>query len=288
LGSRRFGAGLLAVTLFASGLAWAQALPGADAEQRKRLIEQKMKLVELLVNAPAAQGPAAGEAAERSRTQLANARQAVAAGNLDGAAQMLDEALRGLSRSNSRGAGDGGLSESAQRKQNDELREQIRTYRGAIKDLEKDSRQATAARKLLVRVDALTGEGESLAGEGRIGDAGRKFAEANKLAVEELSRLRAGQEVVLALKFETPADEYAYEQRRYASAEVLVASMLAEGRGEGDKRSQIDAWAGEARQLKGEAEALAAGQKHRQAIPVMEKAIAVLNRALQIMGVPVF
>jgi hypothetical protein len=40
--------------------------------------------------------------------------------------------------------------------------------------------------------------------------------------------------------------------------------------------------------LKGEAEVLAAGQKHRQAIPVMEKAIAVLNRALQIMGVPVF
>lgn len=277
---------LLAAGVLAAGLAWGQG--DSDAEQRKRLVEQKMRLVELLVNSPAAQAPAAAEAAERSKTLLGDARKAAAAGQFDNAAQLLDEAVRGLSRQGGRAGADASLSASAQRKQNDDLREQISTYRGAIRDLEKDPRQGAAARKLLVRVDALTAEGDGLAGEGRAGDAGRKYAEAYKVAVEELSRLRAGQEVVLALKFDTPADEFAYEQRRFASGEVLVASLLQEGRGEGEKRRQIDAWLGEARQIKGEGEALAGRRQYRDAIAMMEKASGVLNRALQLMGVPVF
>ncbi|NJD23793.1 MAG: hypothetical protein FIB06_00135 [Betaproteobacteria bacterium] len=283
---RRPRGAFLAAGLLAAGLAWGQG--DGDAEQRKRLVEQKMRLVELLVNSPAAQAPAAAEAAERSKALLGDARKAAAAGQFDNAAQLLDEAVRGLSRQGGRAGADASLSASAQRKQNDDLREQISTYRGAIRDLEKDARQGAAARKLLVRVDTLTAEGDGLAGEGRAGDAGRKYAEAYKVAVEELSRLRAGQEVVLALKFDTPADEFAYEQRRFASGEVLVASLLQEGRGEGEKRRQIDAWLGEARQIRGEGEALAGRRQYRDAIAMMEKASGVLNRALQLMGVPVF
>lgn len=279
--------GLAAACLLSVSLAMAQTEPGADNEQRKRLVEQKMRLVELLINSPAAKS-GSPEALDRSKSLLSDARQATNGGNFTDAARMLDEVLRNLSKSGKASGGEGSLSESAQRKQNDELREQIKTYRAAIKDLEKDAKQAPAARKLLLRVDALTAEGEGLAGENRHGDAGRKFGEAYRLAVEEISRMRAGQEVVMSLKFDTPADEFAYEQRRFASGEMLVASLIQEGRGEGDKRKMIDAWLNEARQTKHDGEAMASRREYREGIAAMEKATGLLNRALQIMGIPVF
>lgn len=270
------------------------SLAQTDPEQKKRLVEQKLKLVEMLIHSPAAGNASVGREAEapllieRSKALVDKAKEALKAGQFDAAALSLDEALRSVAKANSKLTGEDGLSQSAQKRQLADLEEQVGTYRAAIADLSRESRAGATTQPLLARIDALAEEGRKLAVAGHPGDASKKMAQAYKLAVEELSRLRAGQEVVMSLKFDSPADEFSYEQKRFQSNEILVGMMLAEGRAEGDKRPLIDGFMGEAAKLRDQALAQAQSRQHKEAVATMEKAQIQLNRALQAMGVPVF
>ncbi|MCB1890463.1 MAG: hypothetical protein KDH20_22855 [Rhodocyclaceae bacterium] len=275
-----------------AGGALAQGAP--SDEQRRRLIEQKLRLVEMLVNSPAAKSSAYGRDAEtpklveQGKALLDEARGALADGRLDEAAAALDQALKSASSASRRLKSEGGLSDSAQRKQLADMTEQVRTYRAALDDLRRDDKLADEATQVLMRVDGLAAEANKLSEAGRLGEANKHMADAYKIAVEELSRLRAGQEVVLSLKFDTPADEYAYEQKRFGSNQIMVDMMVGEGRAEGGRRQLVDRFVGEGQRLKREAEGLAESGKYTEAIASMEQATKQLNRALQSMGVPVF
>lgn len=290
----RFIAGPLAILLLVLtiGGRYALAQTAPDAEQQRRLAEQKLKLVDMLVNSPKAQASGTSKdvetaaLVERGKDLLKQAREALAAQRYADAAQALDEALRSVSKANSRSAD--GLSDSVQKQHLQDMTEQVASYRHSLAELVKDRGDASTAKTTLQRVDALADEGRKLAAAGRLGEANKKMAEAYKLEVEEVSRLRAGQEVVISLKFETPADEYIYEQKRFQSNEILVGMMIGEGRAEGDKRRLVDSFLKEAAKLKEDAVALAQSNRHKDAVATMEKAALQLNRALQSMGMPVF
>jgi hypothetical protein len=284
---QRLVAALLLLCVFAAPGARGQTAP--DPEQQRRLAEQKLKLVEMLVNSPAAQASSTSKDAEvaglveRGRELLKQARESLAAQRYPEAAQALDEALRSISKANSRNSG--GLSDSVQKQRLQDMSEQVTTYRASLAELAKNQ---SSAQTILQRVDALADESRKLAAAGRLGDANKKMAEAYKLEVEEISRLRAGQEVVMSLKFATPADEYAYEQKRFHSNEILVGMMIGEGRAEGDKRRLVDGFLNEAGRFKAAAIDQSINNNFKEAVSLMEKAVAQLNRALQTMGVPVF
>lgn len=269
--------------------------PDDGTEQRRRLIEQKIRLIDTLIRAPAAKGAGEGPEAdsraliEQGRHAVDDARKALADGHFDEAAKLADDALRSVSSASRRmSPGEGALPESAQRKSLQDLGDQVGMYRGSIDELARDPERGARAKALLGRVDGLTAESKQLAEAGRLGEAGKKMAEAYKIAVEELSRLRAGQEVLLSLKFDTPADEYAYEKKRFASNEIMVDMMVAEGRAAGDKRHLVDGFVEEGRRLGSLAEEQARTGRHAEAVKLMEQASAQLVRALQSMGVPVF
>jgi len=289
----RVPSGLSMIALLLAGSVLAQAPAGDDP--KRRLLEQKIKLMETLINSPAAKGAAYGREAEsallveQGKASLDAARNALAENRFDDAAKLLDEALKSASSASRKLSTDGaGLSDSALRKSLADLGEQVATYRLSIVELTRDAKAGAAAKALLDRIDILSAEAKQLAAGGRLGEANKKLADAYKLAVEEISRLRAGQEVVLALKFDTPADEYAYEQKRFASSEIMVEMMIGEGRAEGDQRRLVDGFVGEGRRMKTQAESHAQGGRYREAVAAMEKASTQLNRALQSMGVPVF
>lgn len=281
-------AALVAVAI--AGGALAQA-PAESPEQKRRLIEQKIRLVEMLIGSPAAKA-AAAESADllaQGRRSVDEARKALDEGQYDVATRLLDEALKSASSASRKLSADGGaLSESAQRKSLQDLGEQVAMYRRAVAELTGDGERGAAARALLARLDAMTGESARLAAGGGLGDASRKMADAYRLAVEELTRLRAGQEVVLSLNFASPADEYAYEKKRFASNEIMIDMMIGEGRAAGERRQLVDNFLDEGRKLGAAADAEAQAGRHAEAVKLMEKASAQLVRALQAMGVPVF
>jgi len=288
----RWGGGLIAALI--ATIVAAQA-PADSAEQKRRLIEQKIRLVEMLIKSPAARGAAqTGESEstaliEQGQRSLDEARKALTEERFDAATTLLDEALKSASTASRKLSATGGsLSESAQRKSLQDLADQVAMYRTSVTELTRDGQRAAEARDLLERIDALSGESQRLATGGRLGEANKKMAEAYRLAVEELTRLRAGQEVVLSLNFETPADEYAYEKKRYGSNEVMIEMMIGEGRAAGGRQQLVDGFVGEGRKLKAQADERAESGQYAEAVKLMEKASAQLTRALQAMGVPVF
>lgn len=274
--------------------AFALAQTPASDEQKRRLVEQKIKLVETLAASPAAKASAYGRESEmpslvaKAGQSIEAARAALAAERIDDAAKLVDEALKAVTAASRRLNAGAVLSDSAQRKSLQDLAEQVETYRASLVDLSKDPKDGSQVKETLVRLDALVSQARLFENSGRLGEANRKMAEAYKLAVDDISRLRHGQEVVMSLKFDSPAEEYAYEQKRFASNEIIVDMVIAEGKAEGDRRPVIDRFIGQARQLKREAEAEANANRYKEAVGVMEKATAQLVRALQLMGVPVF
>lgn len=292
---KRTGARLAALVLALSGLAlaWPAFGQATGEDMKRRLVEQKIKLLETLLDSPAARNAAFGREAEttllieKGTRAVDTARKALAEQRLDEATTALNEGMKSVSAVTRKSQG-ASLSESAQRKTYDDQSEQVATYRAAVDDLTRDPKSADAARALLVRIDTLSAEARQLAGGGRLGEANRKLAEAYKLATEELARLRQGQEVVMSLKFDTPADEYAYEAKRYGSNEIMVDMMVNDGKADGDRRRLVDKYMDEGRRLKREAESRAGAAQHREALSAMEKANDQMKRALQVMGVPVF
>lgn len=284
---------MLLIGWITPGLAQTTAPDGPA--QKRQLIEQKIRLLDTLVNSPAAKNAAAGSDPEsaaligKGRKSFEAARQAFADNRFDEASRLLDEALKSTSSASRKISPDGsGLSESAQRKSLADMAEQVASYRASVVELTRDGKVGASAKHLLGQIDALLSESKQLADAGRLGDANKKMASAYKLTVEEITKLRAGHEVVMSLKFNTPADEYIYEQKRYGSSLTMIDMMIGEGRADGQKRKLVDSFVAEGNRLRSLAEAEAGSQHHKEAVMLMEKAGGQLNKALQSMGIPVF
>jgi hypothetical protein len=266
----------------------------AETNQKLILAQQKAKLVETLINAPAiraAQESRNLEALaliEQSRQRLSQAGNAIDLARAEEAIEQLDEALRNLSKASSLLTSDKPGAGSALRKQFDEHASQIESYRRTLQDMMNTPQTATAARQLIVRIDGMVAEGRKLFDNGQHVEANKRMAATYKLAVEEISRLRDGQEVVMRLQFASPREEFDYEQKRYYSNEILIGMMIREDRATGEARNQVDTYLQGANAIKSEASGRAKAGDYAAAVKEMEKANLQLNRALQMMGVPVF
>ncbi len=263
-----------------------------EPQDRRRLVEQKIRLVEMLVATQAAKtstgdSKSSTERLEKGKSALALARNALNGNRLDEASQVLDDALRTTS-SQQQLPSAATLSADALRHTHQNLIEQVATYRASIEELIKQPKHRSEARKLIGNIDTKTAEAGRNAGSGDLAAANRQLSDAYQLAIAGLSRLRAGDEVVNSLNFATPAEEYAYEMRRFESNKILVGIMVSDGKAEGAQRNMVSDLEARGLQLRIEADGLARKGEHKEAVLRMEMAIGQLNRALQIMGVPVF
>lgn len=275
-------------------VAMAQVPDAVVGEQKKRLIDQKIRLLETLLNSPAAKSAvvdAPGESTSlvvHAQQIIAEARQHAAEGRYDVAGKAVDDAMKLVGKATRRQTSDTSFADSAQRKTYLDLSDQVATYRRSVVDLTRDSQLADAARALLIRVDLLVADATQLSAANRLGEANKKLADAYKLVTEDIARLRQGQQVVMSLKFDSPAEEFSYEEKRFGSNQIMVDMLIADGKADGDRRKLIDQFLAEAARLKREAEMHAQNGGHQDAVKAMERANGQLVRALQMMGVPVF
>lgn len=271
----------------------------ADAQQsaegqRRLVVEQKIRLMESLLAAPRARQVEASGPAEAqtlfagARRLLDAARGKLADKDYEGAGRFLDEALRAVSSGSSVLHRDGSvLSEGAHRAQNTELLEQLQIYRASLVEAAgvPESKIVSAA---VVRLDQMAAKAQELMQAGRHGEANQILGETYRHAVTALSQARAGQTVILELKFASPADEFAYERKRNHGHEMLANMILEEDRFQDTTRDKVVHYLDENRKLRDRAEEEAAGGDYKNAIRTMESATGQLTQALRVVGVPVF
>lgn len=294
---RKYVCQITLALLLTASFAHAETRPDASANelsQKMQLAEQKLRLIETLINTPAmkkageAEHPEAGAWIGIGRGLLDQARESMRQQNADDAIEKLDEALRSLSKASSSLASSQSAGVVARTKQYEELTSQLASYRRSLEDMSNSPQMAVAARNLLHRLDLLRQQGQVHFEKKQLDEAIRHMDEAYKLAVQEISRLRAGQEVVLSLNFSSPREEFDYELKRYHSNQILVGMLTREGRAQGSTREQVDGLLSTAGKMRETANDKAATNDYTGAIRDMETANQQLNRALQVMGVAAF
>jgi hypothetical protein len=283
--------GLFALLL---GTQPAAAEDALASDSRRTTIEQKLKLVGQLLASPkmkqalASTNPEARSQAEKAQHLVGQAREALAGNDLDQASAALDHALKSVSAASSLAGKGADLDLAAHRARNAELLEQVQTYRAALVETRKDPAAAEAAGRAIARLDSLSAEARLLAERTQYTQANKLLGEAYLAAANALTSLRSGQTVTLSLKFDTPADEYAYEQKVNLSHEMLVEMLVNDGKAQGTMRGTIDQALDQNRMLKVEAEKHARAGDHGIAIKTLEQATLRLKRTLQGFGVPIF
>lgn len=181
------------------------------------------------------------------------------------------------------------VSNAFQRDQIRSVVDQVRAYRGALKSLTEDRRFSSQAKAVEVKIEALLRRTEQLMAETRFGEATSVASEANRLVVETIARMRSGDTVVVSLSFDSPAQEFAYEMRRFESSEVMLAMALEDGRSVAPGlRKNVDVLLTEARRQRQLGEQEARVGKHAEGVRLLEGANRQMTRALQELGVPVF
>jgi len=167
--------------------------------------------------------------------------------------------------------------------------EQVASYRGGLKAMATDDKLGPRAKAAEAKIDALLSRSERLALNNRLSEALSVANEANRLIVDTIVRLRSGETVVVSLTFDSPMEEYAYEQLRFKSNEMMVVMNIDEGRAADPlKRKLVEDYVSEGRHLRVQAEKSAQIGKYPEAVSSMEAASGKLIKAMQSMGVPVF
>ncbi len=272
----------------------AYAVEGDAVDPRRATIEQKLRLAGLLLSSPKMKHALDSDNAElraqadRARSLLDQARGALAGNDLDQASAALDHALKSVSAVSSLARNGAALDLVAHRARHAELREQVKVFRGALLETGRDATAAGIVGSAVEKIDVLSAEAESLAAENKYPEANKRLREAYLHATQILTTLRAGQRVTLTLKFDTPADEYAYEEKVNLSHVLLLDQLLADGRTSETKRHALDRALDENRMQKVQAEQEAKAGNHAGAIKTLEQSTLRLKRTLQSSGVPIF
>ena len=294
---RRAGARWLpAARMMAAGAALCCSLAVAQSAEApdRAVIEQKLKLLETVLASPkltqaaSSPDPEIAALAAKAREGLEQARAALDANDTLKSAALLDQALRASSAASLKASRSAAPPpDVAQRNHNSELLQEVSSYRAAIAEAlkTKNSAKGTAA---LQRIDGLVAEANSLTAANRHADAGKAITQAYGISVATISELRAGETVTHELKFETPADEYAYEQKRHQSNEMLVDMMIKEGKMDPGRKQLLDRYLEDSFRLRSEAEKLAKSGDYPGAIKSMEKANDQIMNALRATGLAGF
>lgn len=275
------------------------ASPAADAnapaggEEHARLLASKITLLDHLVNrSPAAQRIDASANA-RAKGQLLQARQAreqalarFAAGDLAAAGKHADEGLRAFSGA-SRLVVDPESALQAGRDRHRELRERVVSFRKAFDRVAAEKGPATARMLDREKIDALVAESGRMAAKGDYEHANGRLIEASALIEVALTAARDRETLIHALHFESPAEEYGYEERRNQAYLMLVDLLRNQPPPQASARRLMEQTVQTNQALRAEAKALAAKGDFTGAIKKLEEGTGHLTRALRSGGMAI-
>ena len=117
-------------------------------------------------------------------------------------------------------------------------------------------------------------------------NAKASLARAKQAVVDALIKIRHNETVVYSVEFQTPADEFRYENDRYREYAALGQKLLDSGELEESRTKMYEQLKKSGDSLADEAAELAGAGDYQNAIARMEAAVRKLVQGLQLLGVP--
>jgi hypothetical protein len=264
--------------------ATAQVRLPADRDQLERKLTSTSTLIETSTAARQIEASGNNVAADkrtRARELHAKARAALAAGDLEGSARLLDEASRSCFEAVRLSA----PQQVADAKERTDYQARLDSTRALL-----DAQKRIAGEKNVPRggettrqVETMIAEAERQAQAGRLPEARRTVDQAYLTVKAAIGTLRGGETVVRSLNFATPADEYAYEVDRNDTHRMLVQMLLKDRREAND--AMVDQAVAASAKLRARAEQEAGRRDHASAIRTLEDSTRELVKAIRAAGV---
>ena len=263
----------------------------ADEQALRRSIEGKILLAQNYLKSRVAMEIAASESAigkdqfERARELVEKAVADLARDRLESAKSNVDASIKlftAAAATNKR---------RRQTRQQDlveidsmraEIDAYLESYRAALSE-----RGAEGAGLLdQIQMAGLVTNADQFKSEGDFQSARSALGEARQLVVTALAEIRDKETVVYTLEFETPGDEFRYEQERYREYVTLGERVLASGEIDQSRERLFQSLSDAGKRLNDEAEAWAGEGDYHSAINRMQAASIKLIKGLQLLGLP--
>ena len=279
--------------LLCGGLSAAFA-QGAVQDQRVTVQQKEQFVRKLLDDAEAAERIKASRDAQAAEL-LAEAREhhqhalsLIRAGDLAGAEKMLDHAIGHAGKARQRVP-------DAERRTLAERFEFARLLGGVDSLRASYTRHKPAAGAVgerafeaeLERIDALIDDARTLAAAEQFGGAIRAAQHAERGLIAGLSQLLGSATILYTQRFDTPAEEFAFELDRNRSYEELVPVALTELRPPASAARTIEGLVARNKAMREQAQVHAKRQDHNAAMRALRAGTGELQRALALAGVVV-
>lgn len=279
--------GVALALCLAAALAAAQTRPPPDREQLERKLISTSTLIEN--SSGARQIKASGEArAEEQRTRARDlhrrAGEALKAGDLEGAAKLLDSAALAMF-DGVRLSSPEQVTLPKQRADFDARMESTRVLLEAQKRIAAEKSAGGRAGELTRSVESLLANAAGLAASGRLGEARQAVDQAYLAVKSAIGGMREGETVVRSLSFATKAEEYHYEIDRNDTHRMLIQLLLKDKRSAGTVDAMVEQALAAAAKLRAQAEQEAAGRDHESAVKTLEASTRELVKAIRSAGV---
>lgn len=269
----------------------AKASAEARAASDHRVYEAKRVAVGSLLAVVRGQqdGPAAVKRAEaliaQADAQASERKWPDARASLEQAQGVLMAAVPAPAPVAKHGSGGPGSSEANER-QYRARRESVDALRDALQRIGSESPQSGAsARPVLESTRGQLEFSAGLARQGRFVEARDLLDQAYLLLKVNIEGLRRGQTLVHEKKFASAEEEYAYERDRSDSYILLVRMFIGwDGQGTAPRHGERVA---SGLSVRRDAETLAAGGKHADAVKSMEQSTLILTQVLRLLGLPI-
>jgi hypothetical protein len=266
--------------LFVSGLGCTTALAAAGGQAvapDPALVNQKVTLLEnLLTRTKSSERYAAsdnGEAREliaEAEELAAVARENLGEGDLEVAAQGLDEAFNRVFAA----------ARMCRKETGSTFAEQVR-YQELLEGI--DSLKSGWEGDVDPRAGRLVADAQALAEQDDYRGAIKLLGEAYEMVASAVALSRDKETVVYSLDFATPEDEYDYEVRRYGGNRMIIDLLL--DKHPGSTAALVNTYVAKAEAMRESAEAKAATGSFESAVRDMEAAGKHQQRALNLLGI---
>jgi len=274
------------------GLALALGLAcGAPRAQDSAQLERRVQSVGTLIESSSAarQIESSGVAVARERRDNARlmhreAAAALQAGDLAGAAKLLDQAAREMMAGARLAKPEQVVGEKAQRDFDARL-ESVKALLAAQQRITQEKSAGGQAQEATRSIEAQIAEAQKLAAQGRHGEARPVLDRAYLTARVSIETLRRGDTLVRSLNFASKREEYDYEIDRNDTHRMLITVLLADRLDAfGAMPAGMQASTEKAAVLRGDAEAQARQGDHAGAVKLLEDSTRELVRAIRAGG----
>ncbi len=267
--------------------------PGAVPDVTEAKVKQKLMFAQMMIGSQGAKRVEASNNAEAKKL-LADARKALADGRAKSSAGALAEALSLANRALK-------LVGTASRMVPSEevLAEQAHTYNSLLAEIADYEKSYQANLKGQQKkgdvpddvkydekaVAKLKADAKALADKDDYVRASALLRKVQTTLTEALHRMLDSKTLVYDLKFETAADEYAYELKRFGGYEELIPIAIEAKKPAPGAIKLMESFVDKARKRRDEAQAKADAGDYGSAISMMQQATKTVRRALRMVGV---